>query len=78
MVKAIKNGGDMHMHEQVSSNGKTTLTNKILLICVALLAIAIVAITVFKVSPGSLLYIGLFLACPLLHILMMRGGGHKH
>lgn len=54
------------------------VSNKVILICVAVLAAMIIALTVFKVSAGSLLYIGLFLACPLMHILMMRGGNHKH
>lgn len=70
----------MNEHNHVSKKPTTLfgVSNKVILFCIALLAIAIVAVTVFKVSPGSLLYIGLFLACPLMHILMMRGGGHKH
>lgn len=66
------------MLEQTTSGEKKTISTKILLICIALLAIIIVAITVLRVSPGSLLYIGLFLACPLLHVFMMQGGKHKH
>lgn len=51
---------------------------KLLLICLAVFAVAVVAVTFFKVFIGNLLYFGIFLACPLMHIFMMRGhGGHK-
>lgn len=41
--------------------------------------IAMVAVTFFKVSVQNLLYIGIFLACPLMHIFMMKGHtGHNH
>lgn len=70
------------MEEHTSTKEKQTgvfgMSNTVLALCIAIPAIAIIAVTVFKVSLGSLLYIGLFLACPLLHVLMMRGGGHKH
>lgn len=70
------------MEEHNLTHKKTTgifgISNIVLALCIALPVIAILALTVFKVSPGSLLYIGLFLACPLLHVLMMKGGGHKH
>lgn len=60
--------------------GSLKLTKgKMLLICFAVFAAAIAAITVFKVSVGNLLYFGIFLACPLMHIFMMKGhGGHDH
>jgi preprotein translocase subunit SecF len=57
---------------------KPLISKTILLICVALVAVAITAVTVFKVSFGSLFFIAALLACPLMHIAMMRGGGHKH
>jgi hypothetical protein len=70
----------MHNHEEMEKKGARTMAfpNKMLLICGGLLAVAIIAVTVLKVSVGSLLYIGLFLMCPLMHIMMMGGGGHKH
>lgn len=52
---------------------------KILMICLAVLGAAVIAVTVFKVPLGNLLYFGIFLACPLMHIFMMKGhGGHDH
>ncbi len=47
-------------------------------VCVILVAVAIVVIGVFKVPVKSLLPYGILLACPLLHLFMMRGDGHKH
>jgi len=52
--------------------------NKLLLICVAVLVIAVVAVTVFKVSVGNLFFFAIFLACPLMHLFMMKGhDNHK-
>lgn len=46
-----------------------------LLVCLAFFAIAIVAITVFKVSVGNLFFFAVFL---LIHLFMMKGhGSHK-
>lgn len=50
---------------------------KIMLICVIVAAITITAVTVFKVSFGSFFFIAALLACPLMHVLMMKGM-HKH
>lgn len=52
---------------------------KLLLICLAVVAIAVIAITVFKVSVGNLFFFAILLACPLMHIFMMKGhGNHDH
>lgn len=37
---------------------------------------AIVAMTVFSVPFSSVLWVGILLLCPLLHVFMMRGHGH--
>jgi len=55
-----------------------TLNAKILGICVGLIALAIVALTIFNVSFATLFFVGILLLCPLMHIWMMRDGGHKH
>lgn len=51
---------------------------KILGICLGLITLAIVAVAVFKVPLGTLFFAGALLLCPLLHVWMMRNGGHKH
>jgi len=59
---------------------------KILIICLTLVAIAVIAFSVFKVSFGNLLFAGALLVCPLLHFWMtggehgrtMKDGKHKH
>ncbi len=58
--------------------GSLKLTGgKLLMICLSLLGIAFIAVTVFKVSIGNLLFFGVLLVCPLMHIFMMKGhGGH--
>ncbi|HCE30963.1 hypothetical protein A2778_05575 [Candidatus Daviesbacteria bacterium RIFCSPHIGHO2_01_FULL_40_24] len=56
--------------------GSLKLTKgKLLLGCLVVLAGTIIAVTIFKVPFGSLLYFGIFLACPLMHIFMMKGHG---
>lgn len=54
------------------------LSTKTITICLVLIGVAITAVTVFRVSVNSLVFIGLLLACPLMHIFMMRDGNHKH
>lgn len=49
--------------------------SKLLLICIAVFVIAIIAASVFKVSIGNLFYLAILLACPLIHIFMMKGHG---
>ena len=60
--------------------GSLKLTKgKMLLGCFVVLTAAVIAVTVFKIPFGSLLYFGIFLACPLMHLFMMKGhGGHDH
>lgn len=53
------------------------MKNKLLLICLLVLGGAIVSFTVFKVSLGNLLFYGILLACPLMHLFMMKGHGGK-
>lgn len=51
---------------------------KLLLICLTVLAIATIAVTVFKVSMENLFFLAFLLACPLMHFFMMKGhGGQK-
>ena len=51
--------------------------SKLLIICLAALGVVFIAITVFKVSIGNLLFFAVFLACPLMHIFMMKSHGHN-
>ncbi len=47
-------------------------------ICVGLIALAIIAVTIFRIPVSTVFFGALFLACPLMHIWMMKSGGHKH
>lgn len=60
------------------SQSNTFLSGKTLSICLGLIALAVVALTVFKVSFGTLFLAGALLLCPLMHVWMMKDGGHKH
>ena len=51
---------------------------KWLSICLVVVVLALTAISVFKVSVDNLLFVGVLLACPLMHLWMMKSGGHKH
>lgn len=47
-------------------------------ICLSIGAVLLLAITVFKVPVNTLATGAIFLVCPLLHIMMMKNGNHKH
>lgn len=69
-----------HEHGQYKDNGKgISFLSKWHYLCALGLVAAVVALTVFKVSPQNLLFFGILLACPLMHVFMMKGhGGHGH
>lgn len=50
---------------------------KWLLICSIVILAVLVAIFIFKVTPGSVFFYGILLACPLMHFLTMKSGDHK-
>lgn len=54
------------------------LSLKTLGICLVGMAIALIAVTVFQVPVSTIGTAVILLACPLMHILMMRNGNHKH
>ena len=47
-------------------------------LCAAGIIAAISAVTVFKIPPGNILFYGALLACPLLHIFMMKNHHSGH
>lgn len=49
--------------------------SKLPYICGTGVIFAIVAVTIFKVPPGNLLFYGILLACPIIHIFMMKDHG---
>lgn len=53
-------------------------TNFLVIGCLSLVMAVLVLVFVFRISFNSLLPWGVFLLCPLMHIWMMRDGGHKH
>ncbi len=46
--------------------------NKLILICLGALGVAVVAVTIFKVSFVNILFFGILLACLLMHLFMMK------
>ena len=75
-VKHMNTAGTVKSTHHAESN--SFLSGKTLSICLGLIVLAIVALTVFKVSFGTLFFAGALLLCPLLHVWMMKDGGHKH
>lgn len=62
--------------------------NNILKLCLLGIVLAVAAVTLFKIPISSVLFFGLILACPLMHVIMHGGhgdgaeqktkGGHNH
>lgn len=59
-----------------NTSATSILSLRSLGICISILVLAFIVITVFKITPGTLLLTGMFIACPLVHILMMRNHDH--
>lgn len=69
------------MDNEITSKKTTSflsLSSKAIILCIFLIASALIATSIFKVPVTSVITFGLLLACPLLHFFMMRGDGHKH
>ena len=65
-------------HSATLAKSKSQNTSlKWLGICIGLITLAVIAVTIFRVSVSTLIFGGVLLACPLMHIFMMKGG-HKH
>jgi len=47
-------------------------------ICLGLIALAVVAVIIFRISVGTVIFGTVLLTCPLMHLWMMKSGGHKH
>lgn len=65
-------------HEKSHTQNNSLVSNKTVGVCGTLVAITLIAVTVFKVPIGTLAFAGALLACPLLHVWMMKDGSHKH
>ena len=64
-------------HQTISKPQSRTVSNKTLMICLAVAFVALIAVTVFKVSASTLLIGAVLLACPLMHFWMMKDMDHK-
>ena len=70
-----------HSDHSVSSEARQPIFGKtILVILLGLVVIAIVglAVSFFNLSLTRIGFLSLVLACPLMHLWMMKSGGHKH
>jgi uncharacterized membrane protein YbaN (DUF454 family) len=65
-------------HSQHTKSQTSLLSGKTLLICLGLIALAVGSVAFFNVSISTVVFLGFALACPLMHIWMMKNGGHKH
>lgn len=51
---------------------------KWLAVCLGLVVLAVIAINVFRVPANTIFLGAILLACPAMHLWMMKDGGHKH
>lgn len=66
-----------HMSHESGATAQSRSVKWILL-CLGLAFAVFFAITVFQVSVSNLFTVGILLACPLMHLWMMKSGNHKH
>lgn len=66
-----------HSHTVSASKAKSSPI-KWLGICIGLAAVAILAIRAFQIPVNTVVFGAVLLACPLMHLWMMRNGEHKH
>jgi len=62
----------------IPANKAQSSTIKWLGICLGLVALAIGAVAIFRIPVSTVIFGAVLLACPLMHIWMMKDGGHKH
>ena len=65
-------------HHTPKLQGNLPIFLKILGICLVVVFVSIIALFIFKVPGKTLLFGGILLTCPLLHLWMTKDGGHKH
>lgn len=61
-----------HTHTQQKSTS-SILSGKTLAICVGLIALAVAAVTLFKIPTGTVFLMGALLLCPLLSLSNQNG-----
>ena len=69
-----KHSGE-NIHPQ-PTNSKKGIAAKWPYLCGTGIVGVVLAVTVFKISPANLLFYGVLLACPLMHVFMMKGHDH--
>jgi len=62
-------------NEHQIKDSKLGITSKWPYLCGVGVVGALIAVTVFKVSLSNLLFYGAVIACPLMHVFMMKGHG---
>ena len=65
-----------YMDEHTSQKTPQKKSSMLLLFCIAMVGIAIIATTFFRVPLSTVIFYGAILACPLMHIFMMKGMTH--
>lgn len=68
----------MANHDDTHAHDRRFMSGKLIWVCFAGIAVAVIALTVFKISLGNIIFFGILLACPLTHFFIMKDGGHKH
>jgi len=69
---------NIHQEQAISVTKPKSSLLATVAICFAVLAVVSLSVFIFKFPLSSILSLGFLLACPLLHIFMMKGGNHKH
>ena len=71
---------DNHYHHSTMISGSKAQNSSLkwLGICLGFIVLVVGAVTIFRIPVSTVFFGALFLACPLMHMWMMKDSGHKH
>lgn len=76
--KDLKNMNEYSYRSWTAKKDAKTPTAKIFKVVIVLIPLVILMLFIFKVPMDTILPFGLLLACPLMHLFMLKDDNHRH